>query len=115
MMAGFDALELRTLNKASEKAAHDGMRKIGGELQRVLDSVFRRIEASRSTRFTPLSGSARAEPTSDPAGSSSGPGRKPSAKERTSRWMASRPATGPPGFSGEGGLAQGDDTPVSPV
>ncbi len=41
-MAGFDARNFeRDLKKAAEKAANDGMRKIGGDLQRVLDSVFR--------------------------------------------------------------------------
>lgn len=41
-MAGFDARKFeRDLKKAAEKAANDGMRKIGSDLQRALDSVFR--------------------------------------------------------------------------
>lgn len=41
-MAGFDARKFeRDLKKAVEKAANDGMKKIGGDLQRALDSVFR--------------------------------------------------------------------------
>ncbi len=41
-MAGFDAPKFeRDLKKAVEKAANEGMRKIGSDLQRALDSVFR--------------------------------------------------------------------------
>lgn len=41
-MAGFDARKFeRDLKRAVEKAANDGMGKIGRDLQRELDSVFR--------------------------------------------------------------------------
>ena len=41
-MSGFDARRFeRDLKKAVEKAANDGMRKVGNDLQRTFDGVFR--------------------------------------------------------------------------
>lgn len=41
-MSGFDARKFeRDLKKAVEKAANDGMRKVGNDLQRSFDGVFR--------------------------------------------------------------------------
>lgn len=41
-MSGFDSRKFeRDLKKAVEKAANEGMRKIGNDLQRTFDSVYR--------------------------------------------------------------------------
>jgi len=47
-VSGFDLRKFeRDLKKAVEKAANEGMRKIGNDLQRTFDGVYERTTASR--------------------------------------------------------------------
>lgn len=86
-MAGFDARKFeRDLKRAAEKAANDGMRKIGRICSANRTLCSGAVEASPSTRFGPLSVLHCAELISHGARNNCSPGRRPSARERTSAW-----------------------------